>query len=164
MKVIPIKEEDYPTIAEIYKQGIATGNATFETRVPDWHNWDTSHLDVCRIALTEDDKILGWAALSPVSSRSVYAGVAELSVYVERSAHGRGIGKILLTHLIKQSESHNIWTLQSGIFSSNKASIALHKKCGFRIIGYRERIGKLNGKWIDNTLMERRSKVVGMKL
>ena len=160
MKVIQIKEHHYPTISAIYAEGIETGKATFETEVPSWEDWDESHLKICRIAAIEEDQILGWAALSPVSSRCVYGGVAELSVYVATHARGQGVGKLLLNKLILESEANGIWTLQAGIFRNNEASIALHEKCGFRMIGYRERIGKLGDQWMDNVLMERRSKVI----
>jgi len=162
MHIIPLKEQHYPALSKIYAEGIATGKATFETDVPIWEVWNQSHLSACRIAAMENSQMLGWAALSPVSSRCVYGGVAELSVYVAASARGKGVGKFLLSELITQSEAINIWTLQAGIFTTNKASIALHEKCGFRIIGHREKIGKLGDHWMDNTLMERRSTVVGL--
>lgn len=162
MEIIKIKKQHYPLISTIYAEGIATGTATFETEVPSWDSWDKSHLDSCRIAVMDGDQMLGWAALSPVSSRCVYGGVAELSVYVSAAARGKGVGSILLDKLIAESESKGIWTLQAGIFTNNVASIALHHKCGFRKIGYREKIGKLGNEWMDNTLMERRSKVIGV--
>lgn len=161
MEIIAITKNHYPSVSKIYEEGIATGKATFETTIPSWQAWDKSHLQPCRIAAMEQDQMQGWAALSPVSSRCVYGGVAELSVYVAASARGKGVGKFLLTNLITISEEHQFWTLQAGIFSNNKASISLHEKCGFRIIGTRERIGKLGDTWIDNTIMERRSKIVG---
>lgn len=161
MEVIRFEESEFPAISRIYEEGIATGTATFETQIPTWENWNSSHLPFGRIAVREDKKILGWAALSPVSSRCVYSGVAELSIYVAGSARGKGVGKLLLTNLIEVSEANNIWTLQAGIFRSNTASLALHEKCGFRVIGYREKIGKLNNQWIDNILLERRSTLVG---
>ena len=160
MKIIPIYEEHYPAVSAIYAEGIATGKATFETKVPSWETWDKSHLKTCRIAVSVEDQIIGWAALSPVSSRCVYSGVAELSIYVAANARGQGVGKLLLNKLILESEANGLWTLQAGIFRNNKASVALHEKCGFRMIGYRERIGKLGDQWMDNVLMERRSKVV----
>jgi len=162
MHIIPLREQHHPALSKIYADGIATGKATFETDVPIWEVWNQSHLSACRIAAMENGQMLGWAALSPVSSRCVYGGVAELSVYVAASARGKGVGKFLLSELITQSEAINIWTLQAGIFTTNKASIALHEKCGFRIIGHREKIGKLGDHWMDNTLMERRSTVVGL--
>jgi L-amino acid N-acyltransferase YncA len=161
MELRNIKEEDYALVSEIYKQGIATGIATFETQAPSWKNWNDSHLTTCRIAYFENDKMLGWAALSPISSRCVYGGVAEISVYVSSNSQGKGIGKKLIQQLIIESEKEGYWTLQSGIFSDNLRSINLHLACEFRQVGYRERIGKLNGVWKDNVIMERRSKVVG---
>jgi phosphinothricin acetyltransferase len=143
MEIRPITAADYPQIAAIYVQGIATGNASFQTEAPTWKAWDSSHLPSCRIAAFEGNTMLGWAALSPVSSRCVYAGVAEVSVYIGDGQRGRGIGKILLQQLIEESEQASIWTLQAGIFPENAASIALHTRCGFRQVGYRERIGKM---------------------
>ena len=163
MEIISIRKHHYPSVSTIYAEGLATGKATFETKVPSWEAWDQSHLKVCRIAVMDQNKMLGWAALSPVSKREVYKGVAELSLYVSESARGNGVGKLLLTKLIVESELNNFWTLQAGIFSSNEASINLHKKCGFRVIGYREKIAKRDGQWMDNTLMERRSKVIGLQ-
>lgn len=162
MKIINIEEHHYPEISRIYLEGIAPGNATFQTEAPLWNDRDRSHLQHCRIILTEDDKVAGWAALTPVSSRCVYAGVAEVSVYVDAVQRGKGIGKKLLEELISQSESIGIWTLQSGIFPENRSSIRIHEACGFRIIGYREKIGNMKGIWRDNIIMERRSKVAGI--
>lgn len=162
MDIQNITERNYKEVGEIYAEGIETGMATFETKVPSWAEWDKAHLDKGRIVATKGEDILGWASLSPVSSRCVYGGVAEVSVYVKASARGQGVGKFLLTHLIDQSEAAKIWTLQSGVFPENTGSIKLHKKCGFRIIGNRERIGKLAGVWKDNILLERRSKTVGV--
>lgn len=146
----------------IYEEGIATGNATFQTAAPGWQEWDDAHLKSCRIIATENNEVLGWAALSPVSSRCVYAGVAEVSVYVATNARGKKVGSLLLKELINQSEENGIWTLQSGIFPENKASISIHEKNGFRIIGYRERIGKMGNIWRDNLILERRSNTVGI--
>jgi phosphinothricin acetyltransferase len=162
MKILAIEQKHFPVVAAIYAEGIATGTATFETNIPSWEAWDRSHLPFGRIAALENDTILGWAALSPVSSRCVYGGVAEVSVYVSAQARGKGVGKFLLQNLIRSSEENHIWTLQSGVFRENKASIALHEKCDFRIIGYKERIGQLQGVWYDNVLLERRSRVVGL--
>lgn len=162
MKLIPITEEHFPAIAEIYQQGIDTGFATFETSVPSWEIWNESKLPHSRFLAMENNVTLGWIALSKVSSRCVYQGVAELSVYVSANHRKKGVGKFLLENLIKDSENHGIWTLQSGMFTENEATIALHQSLGFRIIGYRERIGKLNGVWKDNIIMERRSKIVGI--
>lgn len=162
MEWIPISEETYPQVAKIYAEGLETKIATFETTVPDWEYWNASHHQFARISLQEKGKLLGWASLSPVSKRKVYNGVAEVSIYVASHARGKGVGKKLLGKLIEISEEHNIWTLQSGIFKDNEASIQLHKNCGFRVIGYREKVGKLDGKWLDNVLLERRSKVIGI--
>jgi L-amino acid N-acyltransferase YncA len=162
IQIRTITSQDYPFIAEIYKQGIATRNATFETSVPDWEKWDKKHLQNCRFVSEEKDKITGWAALSPVSERYVYAGVCEVSVYIHNDHKGKGVGKKLLSALIDESEKNNIWTLQSGIFPENKASIKLHLDLGFREVGRREKIGKLGEVWRDTVLMERRSKLVGM--
>lgn len=163
MEIIPIEKKHYPSVANIYAEGLATGIATFETKVPSWESWHKSHLEVCRIAGMDQNHMLGWAALTSVSTREVYRGVAELSVYVAEAARGKGVGKLLITSMISQSELNNFWTLQSGIFSTNKAIISLHEKCGFRIIGYREKIARRDGIWMDNTLMERRSKVIGIQ-
>jgi len=160
-KIIPIRPADWPAVREIYGEGIATGNATFETELPAWEKWNSSHRLECRLIARNEDQILGWAALSPVSARRVYAGVAEVSVYVAAAARGRGAGKRLLTMLIEESERHEIWTLQAGIFPENAASIVLHKHCGFREVGIRRRIGKLADTWRDVLLLERRSQLVG---
>lgn len=154
----------WPEVADIYRQGIETGLATFETEIPDWEEWDKSHLPHCRlIARDKERKILGWGALSPVSDRCVYGGVAEVSIYVSEAARGRGVGTKLLSELVKASETNGLWTLQAGIFAENKASIKLHEKCGFRIVGRREKLGQLRGEWKDVILMERRSGRVGIE-
>lgn len=157
-----INPEDWPSIAKIYKQGIDTGIATFETEVPSQEHWDYAHINACRLAAWIENHLVGWAALSPVSGRCVYGGVAEVSVYVDTERQGMGIGSKLLEHLITESEQEGFWTLQSGIFPQNMASINLHKKLGFRTIGYRQKVGKLKGIWYDNVLMERRSKIIGI--
>lgn len=152
----------YPEVARIYQEGIDTGKATFETNVPSWETWDASHFSFGRISVMEEDKMCGWAALTPVSNRCVYGGVAEVSVYVSKNCWGRGIGTQLLTALIEISEENQIWTLQSSIFRNNASSINLHEKCGFRVIGYKEKIGKLHGYWYDNVLLEKRSTKIGI--
>ncbi len=155
-------KNDWPSVAEIYKQGIETGNATFETEIPAWEKWNAGHLPGCRIVATIDDSVIAWAALSPVSGRCVYAGVAEVSVYVADKFQGLKIGTKLLERIISESERGGIWTLQAGIFPENKASIKMHENLGFRIVGFRELIGKMEGIWRDTLLLERRSKVVGL--
>lgn len=162
MNILPLQPEHWPAVKGICEEGIATGDATFETSAPAWETWDASHLPFARIILEEDGEILGWAALSRVSDRCVYAGVAEVSVYVKSPARGRGLGSALLSTLIKESEANGIWTLTAGIFPENTSSIHIHEKAGFRILGVRERIGKMNGKWRDAWLLERRSHVVGI--
>jgi L-amino acid N-acyltransferase YncA len=160
--VTSMRPEDWETVRLIYREGIETGNATFETEVPAWEKWDKSHLRECRLVARSEDQIVGWAALSPVSNRCIYTGVAEVSIYVRSSARGQGVGKELLLVLIEESERNGIWTLQGGVFPENKASIALLKSCGFREVGIRERVGQMNGMWRDVLLMERRSKKVGV--
>jgi L-amino acid N-acyltransferase YncA len=157
-----MKDDDWPVMKLIYQEGIDTSDATFETEAPDWEQWNKSHLDGCRLVARAGNEIVGWAALSPVSGRSVYAGVAEVSLYVKSSARGKGVGKALLKAVIEESECIGIWTLQSGTFPENTASIALQKACGFRKVGTREKIGCMNGRWRDVILMERRSKVIGV--
>ena len=152
---------DWPRVRGIHEEGIATGNATFETETPDWQQWDARHLASCRLIAAEDDQILGWAALSPVSARRVYAGVAEVSVYVSAAVRGRGVGRALLSELILDSEQHGIWTLQAGIFPENFASLALHEALGFHRVGIREQLGQLRSQWRDVLLLERRSKLAG---
>ncbi|NNE31403.1 MAG: N-acetyltransferase [Winogradskyella sp.] len=161
MSFIDIKEKHYKEVTRIYEQGIKTGIATFETSVPNWNKWNASHLNFGRIAYTENLKILGFATLSPTSTRKVYAGVAEVSIYVDEKERGKGIGKKLLLQLIKTSEQNGIWTLQASIMDANQLSIKLHTGCGFRIVGYKEKIGNLNGVWLNNTILERRSKIIG---
>lgn len=155
-------EKDWEQVREIYQEGISTGNATFQKELPTWETWDSGHILECRIVARLDGKILGWAALSPVSSRCVYAGVAEVSIYVRQDSNGKGIGSLLLKSLIEISEQNGFWTLQSGIFPENVFSLNLHRKYGFREVGKRERIGQLDGVWRDTILLERRSRVVGM--
>jgi phosphinothricin acetyltransferase len=156
-----MKAEDWKDVRAIYLEGIATKNATFEQNAPDWEDWNRNHLEMCRFVARENNKIIGWAALSPVSKRSVYSGVVEVSIYISENAKGKGVGKRLLSRLVEASEMAGIWTLQGGIFPENETSIAIHKACGFRIVGARERVGKMDGVWRDVVLMERRSKKVG---
>jgi L-amino acid N-acyltransferase YncA len=158
----PMGAVHWPDVRAIYLEGIATGNATFETSAPDWERWDTAHLPTCRLVANSLGSILGWAALSRASPRQVYSEVAEISVYVAASARGKGIGMRLLSTLVEVSEQESIWTLQAGIFPENHASIGMHQKCGFRIVGRRERVGCLAGVWRDVLLMERRSKTAGV--
>ncbi len=161
--ILPMLPEHWPAVREIYGQGIATGNATFETDLSDWEKWDSIHRKDCRLVAVETSNhhnALGWAALTPVSSRHVYRGVAEVSVYVGSSARGRGVGTALMQALIRESEAAGIWTLQAGIFPENTSSITLHKSCGFREVGVRQKIGTQKGVWRDVLLLERRSSVV----
>lgn len=160
--VLPMTEKHWDAVRQIYWEGIATGKATFEEAVPDWAEWDARHLPRCRLIAQSGDAVLGWAALSRVSSRQVYKGVAEVSIYIAERARGRGIGAALLTALIAESERNSIWTLQAGIFAENEVSIRLHQRAGFRIVGTRERIACLNGTWRDTVLMERRSAIAGV--
>ncbi|OHB61744.1 MAG: phosphinothricin acetyltransferase [Planctomycetes bacterium RBG_19FT_COMBO_48_8] len=161
-KVEKMKDQDAPAVKEIYQDGIDTGNATFESEAPEWKQWDKSHLRDCRIVAKSEGKIVGWVALSSVSERCAYRGVAEVSLYVKSSARGQGVGKALLKAVIEESERVGIWTLQAGTFPENVASLALQKACGFRIVGTREKIGCMNGQWRDVVLTERRSKVIGI--
>jgi L-amino acid N-acyltransferase YncA len=154
--------QDWEFVRAIYLEGIATGQATFETEAPDWERWDAGHLPQCRIVARSGDGILGWAALSLVSRREVYAGVAEVSVYVAASARSFGVGGALMRALIETSEQQGVWTLQSSIFPENHASVALHLKHGFREVGRRERIARHNGVWRDTVVLERRSRVAGV--
>jgi L-amino acid N-acyltransferase YncA len=157
-----MRAQDWPEVHAIYLEGIATGNATFEASALPWEDWDANHLSSCRLIVRRDSSIVGWAALSAISRRQVYSGVAEVSVYVAKDARGRGLGRALLEALISCSERHGIWTLQAGILVENEASIELHSRCGFHVVGRRERIGKLADKWRDVVLMERRSPLVGI--
>jgi L-amino acid N-acyltransferase YncA len=152
---------DWERVREIYLEGIATGNATFETEAPGWDAWDRAHLSSGRLVARNPGSVIGWAALTPASSRCAYAGVAEVSVYVAEAARGKGVGRRLLMRLIEESERGGIWTLQAGILPENVASLELHKSCGFREVGRRERLGKLNGAWRDVVVLERRSATVG---
>ena len=154
-------DADWPVVRAIYLEGIATGNATFETEAPAWAAWDAAHFPAPRLVAVSDETIIGWAALTRVSTRMVYAGVAEVSVYVANDARGSGVGGALLEKLVSESEANDIWTLQASIFPENTASLRLHKSCGFREVGRRERIGKMNDIWRDTVLLERRNGVAG---
>jgi L-amino acid N-acyltransferase YncA len=149
--------EDWPAVRAIFEQGIAGGQATFETEAPSWEAWDKTHLEGYRLVALQGGEVVGWAALAPVSERCCYEGVAEDSVYVADSAQGRGVGRALLAELIERAERDGLWTLQAGIFQENTASVELHKRCGFRVVGVRERLGQHHGVWRDVVLMERRS-------
>ncbi|PYS93231.1 MAG: N-acetyltransferase [Acidobacteria bacterium] len=162
MTIAEIQAEDWPRVRTIYLEGIATGQATFETDAPEWAAWDAAHLPAPRLIARVGQERAGWAALSPVSSRCVYAGVGEVSVYVGAKYRGAGVGRALLTALIAASERDGVWTLQAGVFPENVASVRLHKSCGFREVGRRERIGRRDGVWRDTLLLERRSRVVGV--
>ncbi|HEX7003496.1 MAG TPA: GNAT family N-acetyltransferase [Trueperaceae bacterium] len=161
VRFAPMSPSHWPRVSTIYAEGIATGQATFQTEIPSWEEWDASHLAACRLVLFEDDVTVGWAALSPVSRRYVYRGVAEVSIYVAGNARGRGLGSQLLEALVRGSEEAGVWTLQAGIFPENTASLRLHRSCGFRVVGTRERLGELRGVWRDVLLLERRSAVSG---
>jgi len=152
---------DWDEVRRIYAEGIATGNATLETDPPPWESWDRAHRADCRLVARDGPRLLGWAALSWVSDRCAYGGVAEVSVYVAADARGRGVGRRLLEELVRASEEAGVWTLQAGIFPENVASIAIHSLCGFRTVGVRERLGRLGGVWRDVALLERRSPRVG---
>lgn len=151
-----MRMSDWEQVREIYLEGIRSGNSTFETNAPTWEKWDEGHLPIARLVMRDEEKVLGWAALSPVSKRDVYRGVVEVTVYVTESARGKGIGRALLEALIAESERNEVWTLQASIFPENTTSIELHLNCGFREVGRRERIAQLNGVWRDTILFERR--------
>ncbi|MHB1317527.1 MAG: GNAT family N-acetyltransferase [Anaerolineae bacterium] len=154
----PLRPEDWPAVEGIYREGISTCQATFETEPPEWALWDERHLAEPRLVARDGQgEIVGWAALSPMSARSVYQGVAEVSVYVAASARGQGVGRALLDALVRSSERAGLWTLQAGIFPENVPSLRLHAACGFRVVGRRERIGQLRGVWRDVLLLERRA-------
>jgi phosphinothricin acetyltransferase len=159
----PMLPEHWEHVRRIHLEGIATGEATFETEsAPDWETWSGEHVEFGRLVALSADRVVGWAALTPVSDRCVYAGVAEVSVYVGAEARGHGVGSLLMAALVEESEKHGLWTLQAGIFDGNDASVSLHEKFGFRVIGLRERLGKLKGRWRDVLLLERRSQNVGV--
>jgi len=160
MEIRDLTPLDSQEVARIFEDGIRTGEATFETAAPSWEEWDAAHTEH-RLVAELEGAVVGWAALSPVSERCCYGGVAELSVYVAEEVRGRGVGRELLEELIRRSEAAGIWTLQAGIFPENKPSLRLHLVCGFRLVGVRERLGELNGVWRDVLLLERRSEVAG---
>jgi phosphinothricin acetyltransferase len=158
LAVRDLRPEDWPQVAAIYRDGMRSGMATFETEVPSWESWDAAHS--LRVVAESYDRIVGWAALAPVSSRWAYRGVAESSVYVSRDARGRGVGHTLMEELIERGEEAGVWTLQTSIFPENEASLKLHHRVGFRVVGVRKRVGKRDGLWRDTVLMERRSEVI----
>jgi L-amino acid N-acyltransferase YncA len=162
MQTRPMQTDDWESVRAIYAEGIATGNATFETAPPDWPRWDAAHRPDCRLVAFDVQGLTGFAALSPVSTRAAYAGVAEVSVYVAARARGMGVGAALLDALICASEAAGIWSLQAGIFPENYASLRLHERAGFRVAGTRQRIGRLHGRWRDVILLERRSSTIGI--
>lgn len=162
MEIRNLTFKDWKHVQAIYESGIVTGNATFEITSPTWENWNEKHLAFGRLVACEANEVIAWAALSRVSSRQVYRGVAEVSIYISANNRGKGIGKVLLTYLITESENNGIWTLQAGIFPENTASVKLHQSAGFRVIGYGEKIGQLHGIWRDTLQLERRSKSVGV--
>jgi L-amino acid N-acyltransferase YncA len=160
MEVRGLWPQDWPAVRAVYEAGIATGNATFETAAPSWEDWDAAHLPAHRLVAAEGGRVLGWAALAPVSDRCAYAGVAEDSIYVAPDAQGRGVGRRLLGALVTGAERAGIWTVQTGIFPENEGSVRLHQSCGFRVVGVRERLGQLHGRWRDVLLLERRSPLI----
>jgi len=162
MAIITLLPEHWHSVKAIYESGLATGNASFQTSAPSWEEWDAAHLKHSRLVSILNNQVVGWAALTPVSGRCVYAGVAEVSVYVHPDSRGLGIGEDLLQELIIESEKNGIWTLQAGIFPENIPSLRIHEKTGFRQVGFREKIGQMNGKWRDTVLLERRSKTIAV--
>jgi L-amino acid N-acyltransferase YncA len=159
--IAELRPEHWDAVARIYAEGIATGHATFETEVPSWEAWDAAHLPELRLVGLRESEVVGWAALSGVSERCVYAGVAEESVYIAEAARGQGVGRALLEELIRRSEEAGIWTIQTGIFPENTASLRLHEQAGFRVVGVRERLGRHHGSWRDVVFLERRSAIPG---
>ena len=160
MEIRKLTRDDWPAVREIFEQGIAGRSATFETEAPSWKAWDRSQLDGQRYVAVEKGRVVGWVAAHPVSSRPCYAGVVEHSVYVRDDWQGKGIGRALLERLFESTEQAGIWTIQTGIFPENEASLALHRKAGFRVVGTQERLGKMDGVWLDVVVLERRSEVV----
>jgi len=162
IEIKELKPEHWTDISRIYQEGIATGNATFEQTCPHWDEWDKNHRKDCRMVVVYNNNIIGWAALSDVSTHCIYTGVGEVSIYVAEKSRGRGVGQFLLHELIHKSEKKGIWTLQAEVFPENENSIRLLKKCGFREVGKRDKIGKMNGRWRDIVLLERRSREAGI--
>ena len=160
MELQAMRPDDWPAVRAIYEAGIATGNATFETAAPDWPAWDAAHLAGHRLVARVDGRVVGWTALAPVSDRCCYAGVAEDSIYVAPEAQGQGVGRALLAAVVASAEQAGIWTVQTGVFPENEPSLVLLKRFGFREVGIRERIGKLDGVWRDVVYLERRSEVI----
>lgn len=161
MNIIQMSADHWPQVKAIYESGIATGNATFQTSAPQWEEWNNAHVKTCRLVAVENSQVIGWAALTAVSGRCVYAGVGEVSVYIHPDARGKNVGTQLLQALITESEANGFWTLQAGIFPENTVSVKIHEKCGFRLVGRREKIGQMNGVWRDTLLLERRSPTTG---
>jgi len=155
-----LRPEHWPEVARIYAEGIATGDATFETSVPSWDDWDSAHLEAHRVVALDGGRVVGWAAVSAVSDRCVYGGVVENSVYVAEDARGQGVGRVLLDALIVSTEEAGVWTIQTGIFPENVVSVRLHEQVGFEIVGRRKKLGKLRGVWRDVLLLERRSLII----
>jgi len=155
-----LRPNDWPEVSRIYAEGIATGNATFETDAPSWDVWDGVHLHHPRLVGTVADEVVAWAAVVPVSSRPVYSGVAEISLYVAEPARGQGVGSALLAEFVREADAAGVWTLQTSVFPENEASLRLLERSGFRVVGRRERIGQLDGRWRDTLLLERRSEVI----
>jgi L-amino acid N-acyltransferase YncA len=160
--VVPMRAADWAAVRAIYAEGIATGDATFEAAPPGWEQFDRSHPEATRLVARDAGTVVGFAVLTPVSDRCVYAGVAEVSVYVAAAARGSGVGRALLEALVRASEQAGIWTLQAGVFPENLASLALHRRCGFREVGVRERLGRMGSRWRDVLMLERRSRVAGI--
>jgi L-amino acid N-acyltransferase YncA len=160
LEIRELRFEDWPAVREIFEQGIAGRNATFETEAPSWDAWDASQLDGHRFVAVEDGRVVGWVAAHAVSSRPCYRGVVEHSVYVDDASQGKGTGRALLERLFQSTEAAGIWTIQTGVFPENEASLALHERCGFRVVGTQERLGKLDGVWRDVVVLERRSEVI----
>jgi L-amino acid N-acyltransferase YncA len=161
MEIRRLGPGDWPAVRVIYGAGIASGDATFATAAPDWGAWDAGHLVDHRLVAVVAGRVVGWTALAPVSDRCGYGGVAEDSIYVAPAAQGRGVGRALLAAVVASADQGGIWTVQSGIFPENQASLGLHRACGFRVVGVRERLGRLHGRWRDVVLLERRSPVIG---